>query len=692
MIADVTEPVAVEEPLVDDTTSTKKPEVDPSRKAIVKEWLRKIDDAEKHWDRDFKRMRRNMEFAAGLQWEGEDTDEPNRYSASGITSRTVQQKVSALYARDPKAIARRRERRDFALWDGKIESIATAFQKIELASSMGGMQDPQTMAAAFPNEMALLNDYQHGKDEQSQRDRVGETLEVVYQWMVDQQEPEFKKQMKQLVRRVVTCGVGYVKLTLEVGHECMTADGVTTDSESLLQQVKQTMKEMTEDGAGPDDPRVEQVRALLLGLHGPQEQPGVPERLSFSFPSATAIIPDPKCRCLKDFVGADWVAERFRRPLSEVNAYFDTDIEAVPDPNNDNTKFSVRTMSTEGPITDPIVDLYELFNRKDRTRFFVCKGHDDFVLAPEAINPPTKRFWPWFTLCFNDVEVEDDLKVSIFPPSDVQLITPAQKEWNRCRDALRDHRVGSIPFFMSTVPLTKADIDRLKSIAPNDVIELQGLPAGTDAQKVLAAFLPAPLNPQVYDTAPIQQDILMSVGEQVANIGPTSGATATESSIAEQSRMSHSSSNVDDLDDLLSDLARAGGELLLRGMPVASVQQVAGPGAVWPPPDQVEGYTNEIFLEIEAASSGRPNRALDENKFKTAAPLLLQAGANPKAVIEWGAKMMDIRMPLEELFPVQGGPQPMQGPGGPTPSPTQPDQVNQRPSPSKQAQTAQQRT
>src|SRR3990172_2788850 len=109
-----------------------KPDVAPSRIAIVREWLKRIEDAEKHWESPFKRMRRNMEFAAALQWEGEDVENPDRYSAAGITSRTVQQKVSALYARDPKAVARPRERRDFALWDGKLESIAAAFQKVEL--------------------------------------------------------------------------------------------------------------------------------------------------------------------------------------------------------------------------------------------------------------------------------------------------------------------------------------------------------------------------------------------------------------------------------------------------------------------------------------------------------------------------------------------------------------------------------
>src|SRR3546814_4156931 len=89
-----------------------------------------------------------------------------------------------------------------------------------------------------------------------------------------------------------------------------------------------------------------------------------------------------------------------------------------------------------------------------------------------------------------------------------------------------------------------------------------------------------------------------------ANLGGAAGATATESSIAEGSRISSLESNTDDLDELLTTLARATGQLMLMELSVEKVIEIVGPGAAWPNLDR-EAIVSEIFLEIEAGSSGR---------------------------------------------------------------------------------------
>ena len=629
------------------------PKAEPSegRKAAVRAWLARIQRAEKKWAPDFKRMRSCMEFAAGVQREGQPTIDSEDYIAN-VTNRSVAQKVSALYARDPKVRAVLRDRLDYSLWDGKIESVALAFQKV---------------AAGFPdpNALALINDYSNGNQMKEDREKVGKTLECVYQWQVDQQEPEFKKQAKQLVRRVVICGVGYVRQRIELpGDTAMSGDGLESNPETRMKRAHDLLREMLEDGATEDDARVEQVQALLMGQSAGVDSAATGiSRLLFEFPMSTAIVPDPKCRQLKDFVGADWVAERFVRPRSEVEAFFeveldgtasgaeDPDAEAISRPSTQ----PVRTAETDDEADDMVL-LYEVHDKRSKSRFIVCRGHDDYVLAPEPVLPPTKRFWPWFALTFNDVEIEpgcdEKVKASIFPPSDVHLLKPMQKEWNRARQALREHRTGSVPFYVATVPLNDQAKEFLKNVTPNDVLELPGLPPGTDPSKVLAAFQPATLNPLVYQTVEVQQDILMTVGTQEANLGPTSGATATESTIAEQSRVSNLASNTDDLDDLLTDLARAGGELLMRTMSEAEVKAVAGAGALWPPADQVDQYAQEVVLTIEASSSGRPNKALDVSNFERIAPWLLQAGANPKFLVEEGLKRLDERIPVGDAFPL----------------------------------------
>src|SRR5690606_34048623 len=112
-------------------------------------------------------------------------------------------------------------------------------------------------------------------------------------------------------------------------------------------------------------------------------------------------------------------------------------------------------------------------------------------------------------------------------------------------------------------------------------------------------------------------------GDQQANLGPTSGATATESAIAENSRSSGLSSETDELDDFLTMLARACGQLLLLEMSAETVKRIAGPGAVWPEFSRQE-VADEIYLEILAGSSGRPNRQLRINAIERTGNILVQ--------------------------------------------------------------------
>jgi len=174
-----------------------------ARRASVKRWSERIRAAKAKWESDYKRMRKNMEFVFGLQWNGQQTLNEDRYRAN-FTIRNVNQKVATLYARNPQVVAQRRKRLDFELWDGKMETIMQA-----VGAALGAMQ---MMGAVPPEAMALLNDFQRGRMMQQLVDRVGQTLEAVYQYQCDSQEPDYKTQAKQFVRRVAVCGVAYIKV------------------------------------------------------------------------------------------------------------------------------------------------------------------------------------------------------------------------------------------------------------------------------------------------------------------------------------------------------------------------------------------------------------------------------------------------------------------------------------------------
>ena len=661
-------------------------EPEKSTTAFVKAWAEKVRKAKAKWEPDFKRMRSNMDFVAGFQWNSQKQMTEDRYIAN-FTIRSINQKVASLYARNPKVVAQRRQRLDFQMWDGKMESVMQALGTATMAA--------QSMGFVPPEAMALLTDFQQGRTIQQLVEKIGRTLEIIYQYQQDTQEPDFKTQAKEWVRRAAVCGVGYIKVIFcrDYEHNDLTQSETRQSTAERVQRAKAILEKMEKGEIEEDDQRVETLKNLIasLGLDPTDyENVAVKERLVFDFPTATSIIPDEKCRCLKGFIGAHWIAEEFFYPLDFVNAMYETDIKSGGDVKHYDAAGKAMERNTsdnakDDPSTKPIVCLWQVYDLDTKSTFIICDGHNDFVMEPEVVTPATKSFWTIFPLTFNDIETEPGCKTTIFPPSDVQLLMPMQKEWNRTRQALRQQRKANAPKYM--VPkghLSEADKDAIENAEDNQVVELENLPSGADPSKVVVPLQVAAIDPAVYDTKPLQEDALLSTGQQEANVGPAQpNVTATVGSIAEQSRMTVTTSNIDDLDDCLSSVARCGGEMLMREMSQETVRHIAGPGAAWPEQNR-DDFLNELELEVVAASSGRPNKVVDIANFEKIAPLIMQAGGNPQAVIREAIKRLDDRLDPTDFFPLPmpamqpAGPQQgaQQGPAGAPPQGRKPKRAN----------------
>lgn len=307
---------------------------------------------------------------------------------------------------------------------------------------------------------------------------------------------------------------------------------------------------------------------------------------------------------------------------------------------------------------------------RTKTQFFILEGFGDYLRAPEPMEFSVSGFWPVLALTFNSIEVSTDSKTSIFPPSDVDLIMHPQKEWNRSRDALRDQRNANAPKYLARKGVLSAeDKKALQDSVANQVVELEGIPVDKQPDDVIKVMQVAAIDPAVYTTQPLSEDMMLSVGVQEANIGPAQpNVTATVGTIAEQSRMTVAASNVDDLDGFLSRAAKMRGELLLQGMSEETVKRIAGPGAVWPSLDgDRQNFLNAIFLSVVAGSSGRPNQAIKIANFERIAPILLNAGANPFAVVEEGVRRLDDQLDVQKFhpLPMMGGAMMQTGQPGP---------------------------
>lgn len=633
-----------------------------SKRARVKEWLKKIDKARKKWEPDFERMRDNMDFVAGIQWPGQKTIKYDKYICN-LTLRAVNQGVATLYARNPRVEARRRQRLDFQLWDGHMETVQQAVIQATVLGQMGVMVPPEIMA--------LLTDYQQGRQRQQLIDKIGKTLEIVYQYQMDTQQPRFKTQMKQLVRRVRVCGVGYIKVLF-----CRDYESELTQSETRVSAVDRAkvasniLEKLKEGKIEETDAEVEKLRSLVASLGTTPldaESANVKEHLIFDFPKATSIIPDADCRMLKGFVGAHWIAEDFFYPLDFINSFFELRGDKAVKPSSElrtssqGDKFEETNLGN-GEKQDEEkkkVRITQVYDIDTKSSFIACDGYKDYIVEPEPVESG-KGFWNTFPVTFNDIEVEDGCKATIFPPSDVDLLRPIQIARNRARHALNRHRKANGPKYMYAAgTLEEADLDKIEDAEDQQFIELKSVQPGTEPNKVLQPLETVDIKPELYDTNPYEEDAAFAAGTQEANMGPAQpNVTATVGSIAEQSRQTVAGSDVDGLDDSLTDVAQYGGELLFKEMSGETVRKIAGVGAVWPEQNK-QDFVNEIELEVVAASSGRPNKVVEIQNWQQLAPLIMQAAQMPpqmqptiQAVIRESVKRIDDRLDPADFFPL----------------------------------------
>jgi hypothetical protein len=599
-----------------------------SRKAFVREWQDKVLRAKRHWGDSHTRMREDMDFFMGKQWPHGNGD---KYVAN-LVQRHVQQRVASLYAKNPKAVAKRRETIDFILWDENPGTLQVAQTNNDISLQSTGMPSQESMA--------ILQDVTEGFASRNKADKVAKTLEIIFHKAIEDQ--NLKQQMKQMVRRTCVTGVGYLKVGYHRVMDKRPEDvEKITDITEQLKALERLTADKQDDKFDEDSARAEQLRGLLHELSEKQEMV-VDEGLTFDFPQSQNIILDTRCRQLKGFIGAEWVAQEFILTLDEVKEIYGIDLGT-----------SYTRQEHEGANGDAakseaaLSRVWEIYSKVDGMKYVVADGYSEFLVEPACPEIVLKRFWPFFVLTFNEVENDKE----IYPPSDVRLLTPIQREYNLARQRLREHRNANRPLYVTpTGALSEADIRKLTDRQANEVVQLQAIQPGQSVDQVLQPVKAIPIDPALYDTSFLLDDLYRVVGSQEANMGGTSSSTATEVSVAESSRMSALGSNVDDLDEFLIEVSRASGQILLTMMNPETATKIAGRGAIWPTLSAQE-ISDQLFLEIEAGSTGRPNRASEIAALERLFPVLSQVpGIDPSWLAKVAVRAYDSGVDLTDAI------------------------------------------
>jgi len=596
-----------------------------SRAALVAEWLEKIEKARKAREKTFKDMRKAQDFAmygADKKWR-----ESGKYTVP-ILPRYINQTIATLYARNPKTVFKRRQRLEYKLWDGRLDTLQAAMQ-------MAQMGDPASMA--------ILAEVAQVRQRNQSIERMGKTLEILYQYYIDEQSTGFKEQLKAAVRRAKVAKVGWVKIgfqrMLEPRPGIIDKIADATDKIKSIELAMTKLQEGSEE-YGETSAKLEQLKLNLADLERDKEMI-VREGLVFDFPKSDQIIVDTACTHLRTLAGARWIAHLYERSPEEIEKTYGVNVRG---------KFRAYSSRNDKECDEKqegaYARVYEVWDKENLQMFVVCEGYPDFLQEPAAPDIYIERFWPFFPLVFNEVEHYDE----IYPLSDVEQAKDIQEEYNRSREALREHRIAARPYWVEAAGLSSEEKTKLADHSAHEVVSLKTLVAGQKIEDLIQRGPTAPIDPNLYELESHFNDLLRVVGYQEAQIGSVSGATATESSIAQQAQSATQSDQTDDIDGLLTDLARAGGQILLQNVSKETVIEIVGEGAVWPDlPQTREEAAKEIYLEAQAGSTGKPNQAASLANMERAAPWLVQLpGVNQEPLVRKYSELLDI--PMEELY------------------------------------------
>lgn len=628
--------------------------------------------ADKHaHEKAFDRMRRDM-FVAAHGYDDKEWAE-DRYAAN-VIGRHIKHKTNSLYAKNPRAEARRRPTLDFEMWDEEQSTLMAAMQMVtEAQAAMQTAAVVQPMGLAAPpappiggemlgQAVALVEDAQRGVQRRTALEKFGKTLGLLYEHaMLDQNPLTFKDSMKALVRRACTTGVGYVKIDFqrEYGLRPDSANKLA-DARARLDHLQRLMHEAAEGEIEADDAEMAELEASIAALESDQ-QAIVREGLVFDFPASTSVIPDRLCKSLVGFIGAGHLTIEYLYTAERVREVFGIDLEgkytAYQPDGKRGDGYSAAVVDDEQPDLPilgekkqnaGLVCVWEHFDKASGLVYYLADGFKGYLQEPDSPSVYVDDFWPVRALTFNAVESETEL----FPPSDVTLLRSMQTEINRSREGQREHRQAARPRWVyPDGAIDEQDAERISKIKPYEMLAIKIDPS-QDMEKLLRAFPVPGVDPNLYETGPYFTDMQLVAGTSAAVLGGSSRSTATGDAIAADGTATSDESGVDDLDSFLTWTARSSGQVLIREMTPEHVREIAGPGAVWPglgefPQIAPEQLASEVYLEVEAGSSGRPNAAVEIRNWEKMLPFLLQIpGINPVWLARETVRRLDDRADL----------------------------------------------
>lgn len=379
-----------------------------------------------------------------------------------------------------------------------------------------------------------------------------------------------------------------------------------------------------------------------------------------------------------DLESARWVAEVFRKPLSDVlaNARYDPEVlkrietgELKPtrvskednEKDNDDSKFTAVVELLEGEEAAAVmVRLYEVWDKKYRRHYILLDGVNEPLVAEN---------WPYEHLDgFPYVlAVYDEMNDEIYGMGLPWAMEDQQLELNRIRTAEFDHRrnFGKRRLAINRNAISETELAKLQRGVDGDVVV-----DGPDAIRPIEYPSLPPDNYKV--EASIKEDIRVLIGaDQLTQGGKLPGRTsATEINARAGYTGMKIEMRVDAVDEMLTEVTRQVLQHMKAYLDQPMAMRIQGPeGASWAEVNRSD-IQADTDIEIETVSAERSDPTVERqqaiqvmDRILQSMPLLQQSGymVNVPRLLEWvlGEKF-EVREYSEFVVPA---PQPQVVPG-----------------------------
>jgi len=477
---------------------------------------------------------------------------------------------------------------------------------------------------------------QTGKTPDENAEMFADTMRIVIRRLW--KDARLKKAVRKMLRSSLSIGPGWLKgimVTQSKNDPVIEKD--LNDAQDNMARLMATRKEIKEDDGLTKDEMDEKVQAaeLLTESLTTKLEVIIRRGLALDFVRGEDVQVSLDVSEISDYLDANWVANQmfvekgdvrvmFERltqdDMQEAKIYYQRKVNNEPGAttgdltDRDAEKFTQST-ETQGDEV-PFVRVIEFWDKRDNHIKTMVDGVERWAREPYQPANATSRFYPYFLIAL--FEVDGDRH----PQSLSGRLAKLQDEYASARSAGRLARSRSIPgTIFDSGTIEPGDIRKIEAAVEQEYVGVRPIAGG----KLSDSFAPKPVgryDPRIYDTGPSVRDMERVSGVQEALSQAGGQKTATEANIEQQGFASRTGADRDTQEDMLNDLAQYTAELAIQALPYEYVKKIAGELAFWPEDLDFEDVVTHINLDIEAGSTGAPNKEQERQSWSVIMPLL----------------------------------------------------------------------